>query len=145
LRFAQALQEQGRQRAAAAGEGFAHPLAAAAVGRIEHEFLEQLLELVAPQLFENGLLEFHRPTRRLTKESEVVSAWAPVDSVAFDIAHHREQVPIVLDGKSLESPLTQMAAGTVMTMIPPHVRGEQPLHPAPQVAIALGPQDQVNF
>jgi uncharacterized membrane protein len=50
----------------------------------------------------------------------------------------------LLDGKSLEAALPHMPAAVVMTMVSPHVRGEQPLHPAAQIAVAARPEDEMK-
>jgi len=47
-------------------------------------------------------------------------------------------VVVVLDREGLEAALPDMAAGAVAAVIATGVGGEQPLHPAPEVAIGLG-------
>jgi hypothetical protein len=52
---------------------------------------------------------------------------------------------VALNGKGLEPPLPDVPAAVVVPVIPPDMAGEQPLHPAPQVAVAVRPQDQMEM
>lgn len=65
--------------------------------------------------------------------------------VAFDVANGGDQVAVLLDGESLEAPLPDVAAAAVVAVIPPDMRGHQPLHPAAQVAVVVRPEHQVEM
>src|ERR1035438_2510204 len=52
---------------------------------------------------------------------------------------------VLLDRKRLETPLPDVSAGMVVAMVSPHMRSQQPLHPAAQVAIAVRPQHQMKM
>src|SRR6266404_8015667 len=64
--------------------------------------------------------------------------------VAFDIAQHGEQVLVLLNGKSLESSLPDVSASMIMLVIATHVRIENPVHPAAQVPIVNGPDNEMK-
>lgn len=51
---------------------------------------------------------------------------------------------VFLNRKGLETTLPNVAARTVMTMVAADVAGEQPLHPAAQVAVVTRPKHQVE-
>jgi len=52
---------------------------------------------------------------------------------------------IILDRKSLESALPDVPRRVVMALIAADVRGQQPVHPATEVAVSRGPDDQVEM
>lgn len=52
---------------------------------------------------------------------------------------------VLLDGKGLEAALPNVPAATVVSMIAPHVRREQPLHPTAEVAVAMRPEHQMEM
>ena len=64
--------------------------------------------------------------------------------IALDIAEHRNEMVVILDGTGLEAPLPDVPCGAVMPMVALGVRREQPLHPTSQVAIMMGTQYQVE-
>jgi hypothetical protein len=66
------------------------------------------------------------------------------DRIAFHISQNRQQVLVLLDGKSLESSLPHMSAALIVTVVAPHMRRQQPLHPTTQIAVAKRPQDHVE-
>jgi hypothetical protein len=65
--------------------------------------------------------------------------------VSLDVPQHGQQVLVLLDRKRLEASLPDMPASAVMPMIASHVAGEQPLHPAPQIAVLSRPDNQVKM
>jgi hypothetical protein len=65
--------------------------------------------------------------------------------IALDIPQDCQIVVVFLDRKRLEPPLPDVAAASVMPVVTPDVGGHQPLHPATEIAIAVGTQDQVKM
>ena len=57
----------------------------------------------------------------------------------------RDEVVVVLSWKRLKSSLPNVAAVTVVLQVSPHMRGHQPLHPARQVAVLVGPHHQMKM
>lgn len=66
------------------------------------------------------------------------------EGIPLDIPQHGQQVLVLLDGERFESPLPDVAGGLVMLVVAADVRGEQPLHPAGQIAVLARPEDQVK-
>jgi hypothetical protein len=54
-------------------------------------------------------------------------------------------VLVPLNGKCLEPTLPDVSAAAVVAMVSPDVAGEQPLHPAAEVAVLAGPQHEVKM
>ncbi len=81
-----------------------------------------------------------RPTLRLPHAQRL----GP-HGIALHVAQHRQQMFVALNGKRLEPTLPHMAARAVMPMVAPHVAGQEPLHPAAQVAALARPQHQVKM
>jgi hypothetical protein len=69
----------------------------------------------------------------------------PAQWVTLDVAQDCEQMVVFLDGKSLESALPNVSAGFEVLMVPPHMGGLQPLHPAAKIAIFLRPEHQMEM
>ena len=65
--------------------------------------------------------------------------------VSLHVTQDRPQVLVFLDRKRLETPLPDVPARMVVTMVSPHVRGHQPLHPSAQIAVAVRPQHQMKM
>ena len=51
---------------------------------------------------------------------------------------------ILLDWEGLEPPLPDMAAGVVVPQLAAHVSHQEPVHPAAEVTIVVGPETQVD-
>ena len=49
---------------------------------------------------------------------------AGTDGIAFDVAQHRQQVIVFLDGKGAKTALPDMAAGVVMLVVAAHFLGQ---------------------
>ena len=64
--------------------------------------------------------------------------------VAFDVTRNGPQVIFILDRERLEAALPDVPGRAVMTMITPRVCRQEPLHPAPEVALPFGSDDQVE-
>ncbi len=56
--------------------------------------------------------------------------------IAFDVTQHSQIMFVILNRERLKPPLPDMSASLVMSMIPPHMSGQQPLHPATQITIS---------
>ena len=65
--------------------------------------------------------------------------------IALHIAQHGEQVLVLIDRKRLKTPLPHVAAAVVVPMVAADMGGEQPLHPAAQVAVAARPEHEVEM
>ena len=81
-----------------------------------------------------------RPLRVLTPLDHVRSQRIPLY-----ITQHRQIVFIGLHRKRFESPLPDMPAAFIMSMITANVRRHEPLHPANEVSILMRPQQQVEI
>jgi hypothetical protein len=66
------------------------------------------------------------------------------ERVALDVAQHREQVLVLLDGEGAEAALLDVAAGVVVLVVAACVCGEQPRHIVAQCAVAAGPEREVE-
>ena len=66
------------------------------------------------------------------------------DRVALDVAQHQQQMVVLLDGKRLEAALPNVAAGAVVLQVAADMGGQQPMHPAAEVAVVMRPQRQVE-
>jgi hypothetical protein len=65
--------------------------------------------------------------------------------ILFDVAHHAEQMRVLLDRKRFEPPLPHMTTRVVPPVIPSNMRRQQPLHPPAEFPIEIGPQGQVKM
>lgn len=67
--------------------------------------------------------------------------------VPLYVAHRRQQVHVLLNWKRLEPALPHVAAGpsATLSMIPPDMRRQQPLHVSTEVVIVAWPEDQVKM
>ena len=63
---------------------------------------------------------------------------AGMQRVALDISQDHQQMVIILDRKSLESALPDVPRRVVMALIAADVRGQQPVHPATEIAVSQG-------
>jgi hypothetical protein len=52
---------------------------------------------------------------------------------------------VALNGESLEAALPDVPAAAVVAVVSPHVTGEKPLHPAPQIAVAARPKHEMKM
>ena len=66
------------------------------------------------------------------------------EGIALHVPQDGRQVIVVLDGEGFESTLPHMSGRAVMTMISSGVGGQEPLHPASQVAIRMRPEHDVE-
>lgn len=66
------------------------------------------------------------------------------DWVCFDIPGDRQEVPILLDDEALVPSLPHVAARPVMTVIPSHMAGHEPLHEFAQVIGLFGRKKQME-
>lgn len=66
------------------------------------------------------------------------------EGVALDVARDGHEMFVVLDRERLEPALPDVSAMGIMPEIAPNVRRHQPLHPPREVAVAVGPQDEVE-
>jgi hypothetical protein len=69
---------------------------------------------------------------------------AGAQRVTLDVAQHRKQVLVLLDGERLESPQPDVAAGSVVLQLATHMRRHQPMHPPAELAVVAGSDDQVE-
>jgi hypothetical protein len=67
------------------------------------------------------------------------------EGIAFDVAEHDAEMLILFDWKGFETTLPYVAAGVIVAVMTPDVRGHQPLHPGAEVAIPARPEDQVEM
>jgi hypothetical protein len=70
---------------------------------------------------------------------------AGAKGISLDVSDDRKQMPVVLDRERLETTLPHVTAMAVMLQVSPHVRRHQPLHPARQVSIPMGHDNQVKM
>ena len=52
---------------------------------------------------------------------------------------------ILLDGKGLEPALPDVTTGLIASPVLTDMRGQQPVHPAAEIAIVIGPQGQMEM
>ncbi len=65
-------------------------------------------------------------------------------SVALHVAENRQNLAIVLAGKYLELPLSNVVTGTANSTGTQDVGCQQPLHSTRQVAVAVGPRHRME-
>ena len=67
------------------------------------------------------------------------------DGVAEDVAEYGEEMAVLLNGKTLEAALPDMAVAAVMPMVAAHVAGQPPLHEGTQRRLGDRPQDEMKM
>jgi len=65
--------------------------------------------------------------------------------IAQDIAEHREEMGVLLDGKTFEAALPDMAVTPVMPMVAPHMTGQPPLHEGTQGPVSRRLKHQMEM
>jgi len=66
------------------------------------------------------------------------------ERVALDVGQDAEQVRVLLNREGAEAALPDVAATAMAAVVAADVAGEQPLHESAEVAIAAGPEDEVE-
>ena len=66
------------------------------------------------------------------------------EGVALDVTEDDAEVVIFLDGKGLEASLPDVAGGAVNGDVAADVGVHEPVHPAAQVAVVMGPYNEVE-
>lgn len=67
------------------------------------------------------------------------------DRVVHNIVEHRQEMPVLLDGKVFEAALPDMAMAVVMPVIPAHMTGQPPQHDATEGASARRFQHEMKM
>lgn len=66
------------------------------------------------------------------------------DRISLNVAHHGKQVSVLLNWKRFEPTLPDTSGCSPKLVIATHMRGEQPLHPAAEIAVLERPKYEVE-
>ena len=60
--------------------------------------------------------------------------------VTLDVTQQHAEMVVLLNRKGFEPALPDVPAGVVMPLVAADMRGQQPVHPPAEVAVACGPE-----
>lgn len=66
------------------------------------------------------------------------------EGISLNVTQHGQVMLVLLDGEGLEAALPDMAAAAVMPVVAAHMGGQEPLHPAAEIAVVVRPKHKME-